>query len=103
MNMIGLWILGSILERGIGSGRFALIYFVSLLGGGFGALLISPLVPTVGASGAIFGLMGAAFMVLRRRGLQHHGERVGRLDRAKPGDHLRASRARSPWAGTSAG
>ena len=68
MNMIGLWILGSILERGIGSGRFALIYFVSLLGGGFGALLISPLVPTVGASGAIFGLMGAAFMILRQRG-----------------------------------
>ncbi|MEA2348001.1 MAG: hypothetical protein QOG62_1788 [Thermoleophilaceae bacterium] len=68
LNMVGLWILGSILERGIGSARFALIYFVALLGGSLGALIMNPFALTAGASGAIFGLMGAAFMILRQRG-----------------------------------
>ena len=49
--------------------RFALIYFVSLLAGSFGALLVEPLARTVGASGAIFGLMGAAAVVMRKRGI----------------------------------
>ena len=38
---------------------------MSLLGGSFGALLLRPTAPTVGASGAVFGLMGAAFVVMR--------------------------------------
>src|SRR5207247_785952 len=46
-----------------------LIYLVSLLAGSFGALLLEPSAPTVGASGAIFGLMGAAAVTLRRRGI----------------------------------
>jgi membrane associated rhomboid family serine protease len=69
-NMFALWVLGGLLEPAIGRLRFALIYFVSLLAGTFGALLLTaPNVQTVGASGAIFGLMGAAIVVMRNRGL----------------------------------
>jgi membrane associated rhomboid family serine protease len=68
-NMFALWILGTMLEPAIGSLRFGLIYFVSLLAGSFGALLVTPDSFTVGASGAVFGLMGAAVVVLRNRGV----------------------------------
>src|SRR5918992_4745559 len=68
-NMLALYILGGLLEPAIGRLRFGLIYFVSLLAGSFGALLAEPTAPTVGASGAVFGLMGAAFMVMRSRGI----------------------------------
>jgi membrane associated rhomboid family serine protease len=68
-NMLALWVLGSLLEPAIGKLRFALIYFVSLLAGSFGALLLQPLGQTVGASGAVFGLMGAALVVMRNRGI----------------------------------
>ena len=61
--------LGGMLEPVIGKLRFALIYFVSLLAGSFGALLLEPFGRTVGASGAIFGLMGAAIVVMRARGI----------------------------------
>ena len=68
-NMLSLWILGSLLEPAVGRLRFGLIYFVALLAGSFGALLLSPDSPTVGASGAIFGLMGGAVIVMRNRGM----------------------------------
>jgi membrane associated rhomboid family serine protease len=68
-NMLALYILGGLLEPAVGRLRFGLIYFVSLLAGSFGALLLAPNEPTVGASGAIFGLMGAAAVVLRHRGI----------------------------------
>jgi len=68
-NMFALYVLGTLLEPAVGRFRFALIYFVSLLAGSFGALLLEPNSPTVGASGAIFGLMGAAVIVMRNRGL----------------------------------
>ena len=55
--MLSLYILGGLLEPAVGHLRFGLIYFVSLLAGSFGALLLTPDGPTVGASGAIFGLM----------------------------------------------
>ena len=61
-------ILGQLLEPAIGSVRFAALYFVSLLGGAFGALLVSPHSLTVGASGAVFGLMGGAVVAMRARG-----------------------------------
>ncbi len=67
-NMFSLYILGGMLEPAIGRMRFAVIYFVSLLAGSFGALLLTT-DPTVGASGAIFGLMGAAVVVMRNRGV----------------------------------
>ncbi len=68
-NAFALYILGSMLEPAIGRLRFATIYFVSLLAGSFGALLVEPDALTVGASGAIFGLMGAAIVVMRNRGI----------------------------------
>jgi membrane associated rhomboid family serine protease len=68
-NMFALYILGSMLEPAIGKLRFGLIYFVSLLCGSLGALIAQPVGLTVGASGAIFGLMAAAAVVARNRGL----------------------------------
>jgi membrane associated rhomboid family serine protease len=68
-NMYALYILGQLLEPAVGKLRFGLIYFVSLLAGSFGALIAQPHGLTVGASGAIFGLMGAAVVVARRSGL----------------------------------
>jgi membrane associated rhomboid family serine protease len=67
-NMLALWILGSMVEPALGQWRFGLIYFVSLLCGSFGALLLSPDELTVGASGAVFGLMAAAAVLARNRG-----------------------------------
>jgi membrane associated rhomboid family serine protease len=68
-NMYFLYFLGTILEPMIGRVRFALIYVVSLVGGSFGALLLTPNTPTVGASGAVFGLMAAAIVAMRARGI----------------------------------
>jgi membrane associated rhomboid family serine protease len=68
-NMYFLYFLGMILEPQIGRMRFGLIYAVSLIGGSFGALLLTPNTPTVGASGAVFGLMGAAILAMRARGI----------------------------------
>jgi len=68
-NMFALYILGGLLEPAIGRLRFALIYFVSLLAGSFGALLLQPTGFTIGASGAVFGMMSAAIVVMRNRGI----------------------------------
>jgi membrane associated rhomboid family serine protease len=68
-NAFALYVLGTMLEPAIGRLRFAIVYFVSLLAGSFGALLVEPDALTVGASGAIFGLMGAAVVVMRNRGI----------------------------------
>jgi len=68
-NMYVLYILGMQLEPVLGQVKFATIYFVSLLTGSFGALLVSPHVVTVGASGAVFGIMGAFAVELRSRQL----------------------------------
>lgn len=65
-NMYLLYLLGMMLEPAIGSVRFAAIYFTSLLAGSFGALFATAS-PSLGASGAIFGLMGAAVVELRAR------------------------------------
>ena len=63
-NMLALWWLGSIVEQAIGTVRFLLVYFVSGLAGSAGALLLTdPLQVTVGASGAIFGIMGALLIL----------------------------------------
>jgi membrane associated rhomboid family serine protease len=69
-NMYLLWILGNLLEPSIGKWRFGAIYFTSLLTGAFGAILLSsPGSYTVGASGAVFGLMGAGVVFLHARGI----------------------------------
>jgi len=68
-NMYFLYFLGTMLEPSIGKLRFGMIYAVSLVGGSLGALLINPNSVTVGASGAVFGLMGAAILAMRARGI----------------------------------
>jgi membrane associated rhomboid family serine protease len=67
MNMLVLWIVGAPVEQAIGRGRFLILYLVSGLAGSAGALILSPDAVTVGASGAIFGILGAA-LVLESRG-----------------------------------
>jgi membrane associated rhomboid family serine protease len=69
VNMYSLYILGTLVEPAVGRARYLLIYFVALLAGSFGALLLTPNSPTVGASGAIFGLMGAGVIIMRNRGI----------------------------------
>jgi membrane associated rhomboid family serine protease len=69
VNMVSLYFVGRALEPGIGQLKFGVIYVVSLLGGSFGALLFSPGIPTIGASGAIFGIFGALIVVARARGI----------------------------------
>jgi membrane associated rhomboid family serine protease len=76
-NMFALYILGTLLEPAIGTARFVGIYAVSVLGGAFGALLLDPLELTVGASGGVFGLMAAAFLVARGRGLDQLASQIG--------------------------
>ena len=68
-NMYVLYWLGNMLEPSLGHARFLALYLASLLAGSFGALLLSPQAFTVGASGAVFGLMGAAFILERARGM----------------------------------
>jgi membrane associated rhomboid family serine protease len=65
-NMYLLYVLGLMLEPALGSVKFAAIYLTSLLAGSFGALLATS-APSLGASGAVFGLMGAAAVELRAR------------------------------------
>jgi membrane associated rhomboid family serine protease len=66
-NMFSLWFVGRSLEPAIGRAYFAAIYFTALLAGSFGALAFTPGTPTLGASGAIFGVFGALIMVARAR------------------------------------
>jgi membrane associated rhomboid family serine protease len=77
LNMFALYILGSLLEPAVGTARFVGIYLVSLLAGSLGALVLDPLELTVGASGAVFGLMAAAFVMARRRGLEDLASQIG--------------------------
>jgi membrane associated rhomboid family serine protease len=69
VNMLSLYFVGMALEPAIGRLNFSVIYFVSLLAGSFGALLFTPDSPTIGASGAIFGIFGALIVVARARGI----------------------------------
>lgn len=68
-NMLFLYFMGQMLEPAIGRLNFSVVYFVSLLAGSFGALLFSPQLPTVGASGACFGVLGALIVVAHYRGI----------------------------------
>jgi membrane associated rhomboid family serine protease len=77
-NMFALYILGRLLEPAIGTPRFLALYFASLFAGAFGALaLTDPGQVTVGASGAIFGIFGAAFVIARGRGMNTIASEIG--------------------------
>jgi membrane associated rhomboid family serine protease len=78
-NMYLLYVLGRMIEPVVGHVRFGVVYFFSLLCGSFGALLLSPDVLTVGASGAVFGLMGLAVIVQRSRGINPFDTGIGSL------------------------
>ncbi len=67
-NMYSLFVLGPLLESLVGRARFATIYVLSTLGGSVAVLWLAPLSAVVGASGAIFGLLGAFFVIQRRLG-----------------------------------
>jgi len=67
LNMLALWWFGAPVELFLGRVRFLLVYLVSGLAGSAGALLVTPTSPTVGASGAIFGILGAALVLERQR------------------------------------
>ena len=77
LNMLGLYWFGSLLERRIGSGRFLLLYLVSGLAGSAGALVVSPNSATVGASGAIFGILGAGLVLEQQRDYVFGGSALG--------------------------
>jgi len=77
LNMFALYFLGGLLEPAVGRWRFLGIYLVSLLGGSLGAMALEPEALTAGASGAVFGMMGAAFIVARDRGRDDVAQQIG--------------------------
>jgi membrane associated rhomboid family serine protease len=79
MNMVLLYLIGSQLESLLGRARYLSLYIACLVAGSFGVLLVSPTVPTVGASGAVFGLMGAAVVAQRRAGIDVWRSGIGGL------------------------
>jgi membrane associated rhomboid family serine protease len=76
-NMFALYVLGTLLEPGIGTPRFLAIYVASLFGGSLGALIFDPNTVTVGASGAIFGIFAATFLIARGRGMDRLSSEIG--------------------------
>ena len=78
-NMLLLHMLGSALEPALGRVRYLALYASALLGGSFGALLVQPDALTAGASGAVFGLMGATVIGMRSRGVAVTDSGVGGL------------------------
>lgn len=71
-NMLMLWWFGRPLEQLLGRGRFLAIYVISILAGSAGALLLNPTTYTVGASGAVFGILGAG-LILERNNINVFG------------------------------
>jgi membrane associated rhomboid family serine protease len=83
VNMMSLWFLGRFIEYAMGSWRMLFVYMISLIASGLGVIFLSaPNVPTLGASGAIFGLFGALFAIglkLGKPGMQLVRDNVGIL------------------------
>ena len=62
-NMYALWVIGTPVEQYLGRVRYVGLYFVSGLAGSAGALVLNPNRPTLGASGAVFGILGAMMIL----------------------------------------
>jgi membrane associated rhomboid family serine protease len=69
LNMVVLWFLGQAIEPSFGHVKFAALYVASLLTGSLGVMLLEPGSAAVGASGAVYGLMGALVILYRDRGI----------------------------------
>ncbi|HEX5947474.1 MAG TPA: rhomboid family intramembrane serine protease [Acidimicrobiales bacterium] len=78
-NMFLLWQLGGLLEPAVKRVAFSVLYVMSLLGGSFLTLILDNDAVTVGASGAVFGLMGATFVAMRARGINPFQTGIGPL------------------------
>src|SRR4029079_8791941 len=78
-NMLLLYLLGRLLEPALGTPRFLVLYFASLLAGSLGALVLEPNSLGIGASGAIFGLAGSTFVIARGRGMDALAGQIGLL------------------------
>lgn len=76
-NMLMLFQLGQLLEPTLGRVRFGLLYFAALLGGSAGVLLLQPDSFAGGASGAVFGLLGAAAAWQLRQGINPLSTGIG--------------------------
>lgn len=73
-NMVALWMFGRVIEPAVGPWRYGLLLLLSAFGGSVAVLFLTPATtPTVGASGAVFGLFGAMFILLRSSGAQTGG------------------------------
>jgi membrane associated rhomboid family serine protease len=68
LNMYSLYVLGPTIETLLGRVRFLVLYLVSGFAGSVAVLLLAPESAVLGASGAIFGLMGAYFLITRHLG-----------------------------------
>jgi membrane associated rhomboid family serine protease len=62
-NMVALYFIGTPVEQYLGKARYIGLYFVSGLAGSAGALLSAPHTPSLGASGAVFGVLGAMMII----------------------------------------
>jgi membrane associated rhomboid family serine protease len=78
-NMLLLYFMGRLLEPAIGWLRFSVLYFACLIAGSFFALWFSPDTVSAGASGAIFGVLGATFVIARGRQLEAIAGQIGFL------------------------
>jgi membrane associated rhomboid family serine protease len=78
-NMFLLFQLGRLLEPAIKWWGFLVLYLLSLVGGSFLVLILDPNTASVGASGAVFGLMGATFIAMRSRGIDPFSTGIGPL------------------------
>ncbi|GHF11638.1 rhomboid family intramembrane serine protease [Streptomyces werraensis] len=66
-NMFSLWLLGGPLEQHLGRARYLALYLISgLAGSALTYLLAGGSTPSLGASGAVFGLFGATAVLMRR-------------------------------------
>lgn len=73
-NMFAIWFVGRALEPALGRARYGALLLLSALGGSVAVLFLTPaMTPTLGASGAVFGLFGALFILMRATGSQTGG------------------------------